>query len=67
MDINWSRRIKVACAVMLFVLVFQLVFVKAAQVDWLAVPFSGALYLAIIAAAHHFKKSWSNASSSNLE
>lgn len=52
---------------MLLVLVFQLVFIKASQVDWLAVPFSGALYVALIFAINHVKKSGANASSSNLE
>ncbi|WAJ69857.1 hypothetical protein [Catenovulum adriaticum] len=67
MDINWSRCIKVACLVMLLVLAFQLIFIRASRVDWLAVPFSGVLYVAIVVAIHHIKKSWSNASSSNLE
>ncbi|GEM_PF-3495334 len=63
MEQMWQRSLKIACAVMLIVLVFQLLFIEANKVDWLAIPFSGLLYLAIIYLVSQFKKSETHISS----
>ncbi|MCU4674400.1 hypothetical protein N7931_02040 [Catenovulum sp. 2E275] len=66
MEISWRRSLKIAFAIMFTVLVFQLLFIKAEQVDWLAIPFSGLLYLAIIYIVNQIKKA-SRGASSNIE
>ena len=62
MEISWQRSLKVASVIMIFVLAFQLIFVKAGEVEWMAIPFSGLLYLALIYLVNQFRKTLSSSS-----